>query len=288
HGKIVDDMVVQENAGIKCAFGENPKRVYGSQNKMPMTRMGNLGVFRQLMTETQNYMNKWAEYEKKLAQYKEELKDFEGQKKKDKDKESKKPTEPSKPERNLKYEAMVPVFEKKIPLRAHAHQANDIVSAVRLAKEFDVNICIEHCSEGHLIVDFLAENNVPAVVGPTMSFKSKIETRNKTWKTLGILYEAGVLVALTSDHPVTHCQYQTVYGALAYRGGISEQGAHEILTINGAKILGIDDRVGSIEKGKDADIVLFDGDPLDARSKAIKVFVDGELAFDIDEGEELF
>ena len=271
HGKIADDMIIQELSGMKCAFGENPKRSYGNRNIMPATRMGSLGLFRQLLIETQNYMNKWKEYKVKLKQYKEDLKEY----KEKNDEKLKKPIEPSLPEKNLKYESMIPVFEKEIPLRAHAHQANDIVSAVRLAKEFDLNICIDHCSEGHYILDYLVKNKIPAIVGPTLSYKSKIETRRKTWKTLGILHNAGILVALTSDHPVTHCQYQILYAILAHREGLSKEGTFEIMTINGAKILGLEDRIGSLEKGKDADILLFTGDPLDARSKVAKVFIDG-------------
>lgn len=284
HGKIVDDMVIQENAGMKCAFGENPKRLYGDMLKRtPSTRMGNLGLFRQLMMETQNYMNKWDEYKQKKKQYKEDLKDYETKK----DKDAKKPVEPTKPDKNIKYEAMVPVFKKEIPLRAHAHQENDIISAIRLAKEFDVDICIEHCTHGHNIVDFLVKAGKPAIVGPTFGFRTKIELRDMTWKTIGILYKAGVLVSLTADHPVVPLQFQTIYAALAHREGLPLQGAYEVITINGAKILGLEDRIGSLEEGKDADIVLFTGEPLDIQSKAAKVLIDGEIVYDMNE-EDLF
>jgi imidazolonepropionase-like amidohydrolase len=227
-------------------------------------------------------MQKWDDYAKKLKEYKAEMKEYKTKE------EGKKPTEPTKPDKNIKYEAMIPVLKKKVPLRAHAHQSNDIISAIRLAKEFDVNIAIDHCSEGYMILDFLIENNIPAIIGPTMSYKSKIETRNKTWSSIGKLYDAGLLVALTSDHPVTHCQYQLIYGILSHREGLSRQGTFEILTINGAKILGLENRIGSLEPGKDADIILLNGDPLDARSKVMKVFIDGEKVFDIDDGEMLF
>ncbi|RLI69363.1 amidohydrolase [Candidatus Heimdallarchaeota archaeon] len=288
YGKIVDEMIVQENAGMKCAFGENPKRLYGSQNVTPSTRMGNLGLFRQLMIETQNYLEKWAAYRKKLKDYKTDLKSYQQKMKEGKEENVQKPKEPTKPEINIKYEAMLPIFKRQVPLRAHAHQANDIITAVRLAKEFNVRICIDHCSEGHYITDFLVKEQVPAIVGPTMSFKSKIETRKKTWKTLGILYKAGVLVALTSDHPVTHCQYQFIYAILAHREGLSRQGAYEVLSINGAKILGLEQRIGSLEAGKDADILLLNGDPLDARTKVMRVYINGQKAFDLEDGEELF
>ncbi|MCK5045911.1 MAG: amidohydrolase family protein [Candidatus Heimdallarchaeota archaeon] len=289
HGRIVDDMVIQEVAGMKCAFGENPKRVYGGMQRTPSTRMGNLGVFRQLMMETQNYMNKWDEYKKKLKQYKEDSKEYEKKKKEDKDKDLKKPVEPTIPDKNIKYDAMVPVFKKEIPLRAHAHQDNDIISAVRLAKEFDVNVTIEHCTYGHKIADFLAENKIPAIVGPTFGFRTKIELKDMTWKTYGILNKKGVLVALTSDHPVVPLQEQTVYAAIAHREGLSKQGAYEIITINGAKILGLDDRIGSIEAGKDADIALWNGDPLLVHSKVQKVLIDGKIIYDIETvTEELF
>ncbi|HUT80432.1 MAG TPA: amidohydrolase [Candidatus Bathyarchaeia archaeon] len=288
HGTIVDDMIIQENSGMKCAFGENPKRLYGSKNITPKTRMGSLGLFRQLLIETQNYMAKWIDYDKKMKQYKDDMKKYTEDIEKGGDKKPSRPIEPSKPDRDIKYEAMVPVMKKEIPLRAHAHQANDIISAIRLAKEFNLKICIDHCSEGHYIIDFLKENNIPAVVGPTLSFKSKIETRRKTWKTLGILHKEGILVALTSDHPVTHCQYQFIYAILAHREGLSRQGAYEILTINGAKILGLEKRIGSLEKGKDADILLLNGDPLDARTKVEQVYIEGTKVFDITDEEELF
>ncbi|WP_371803148.1 amidohydrolase [Candidatus Lokiarchaeum ossiferum] len=287
HGMLLSEMIVTQKAGIKCAFGENPKRVYGAQKKMPNTRMGNLAVFRQFMVDVQNYMAKWDAYNRKMKVYLREQKENEING--DKEKPSKL-SEPSIPERNLKYEAMIDVFQKKIPLRAHAHQANDIVTAVELAKEFDVNIIIEHCSEGHQIIDYLLKNQIPALIGPTFSHRSKIETRFKTWTTLGKLYKAGLLVGLTSDHPVSPLQFQTVYAAIAHREGLSEQGAFEVLTINGAKILGIENRVGSIEVGKDADIVLFEGHPLDTRSKISKVFINGNPVFDRlrDKDENLF
>ncbi len=292
HGTIVDEMVITETAGMKCAFGENPKRVYGTQKKMPSTRMGNLALFRELMVETQNYIRKWDEYHEKLAEYTENQTKLENTDLSEKSGgiNPKPIPKPSQPDRNLKYEAMLDVFSKKIPLRAHAHQANDIITAVRLAEEFDVNIVIEHCSEGFEIADYLAKHKIPAVVGPLFGFRSKIETRHKTWTAYNKLYQHGVLVALTADHPVSPVQFQTVYATIAHREGLSEQGAFEILTINGAKILGLDDRIGSLEAGKDADIVLFSGHPLDTRSKVHYVYIDGELVYDRvrDEAERLF
>ncbi|MGB9809595.1 MAG: amidohydrolase family protein, partial [Caldanaerobacter sp.] len=185
--------------------------------------------------------------------------------------------EDKKPERDLGLEALVKVLKREIPLKAHAHRADDIFTAIRIAKEFNIDITLDHCTDGHLIVDELVKENVKVIVGPSLSERSKVELVNLSFKTAGVLSKAGLLVAIMTDHPVIPINYLTLCAALAVKDGMDEMEALKAITINPAKILGIDDRVGSIEKGKDADIVVFDRDPLDVRSRTRYVFINGKL-----------
>jgi imidazolonepropionase-like amidohydrolase len=252
-GKVADNMVVKEPAGLKIAFGENPKRVYGEQKKMPSTRMGNAALLRETMQKALNYKNK---------SIKAECKD------------------PKRCiERDLKMEVLCDVLDGIIPLRAHAHRADDIMTAIRIAKEFDVEIVIEHCTEGHLIADELVKAGVPAVVGPSLTSRSKCELKDLSFKTPGILANKGVKVAIMTDHPVIPIQYLPVCAALAVREGMEEHDALAAITINAADIIGISDRVGSLEMGKDADLVIWDGFPLDIKSKPVFVMINGKTAF---------
>jgi imidazolonepropionase-like amidohydrolase len=252
-GQVVDDMVIQEPLGLKIAFGENPKRVYSEQKKSPSTRMAVAAILRENLVAARNYMDKL---------------------------EKAKDDPEKKPDRDLKLEVLVKVLKKEIPLRAHAHRADDITTAIRIAEEFDVNICIEHCTEGHLIADFLAEKGVPAIIGPTLGSRPKVELFNTTFKTPGILHKAGVKVALTSDHPVFPVQHLPVQAALAHKAGLPEEEALKAITINAAEIMGIAHRVGSIEAGKDADIVIFNGHPFDWKTQVEKTMIDGEIVYE--------
>ncbi len=253
YGKIIDKMVVKEPAGLKIAFGENPKRVYGEQKKMPATRMATAALLREALVNAQNYK---AKHQKSL-------------------------NDPDKAvERDLKMEILCDVLDKKLPLRAHAHRADDIMTAVRIAKEFDVDMVIEHCTEGHLIADELAELGIPAVVGPSFSSRSKVELRNLSFTTPGILADKGVKVAIMTDHPVIPIQYLPVCAALAVREGMKEEDALAAITINAAEILGIAQRLGSLEKDKDADVVIWNGYPLDIKSKPHCVIVNGEIVYE--------
>lgn len=249
-GRVVDDMIMLEPSGLKIAFGENPKRVYSSQKKSPSTRMATAAILRENLVAAQNYRDKLAKGEK----------------------------EPDKaPERDLKMEILVRVLNKEIPLRAHAHRADDIITAIRIAEEFDVDVSIEHCTEGHLIADFLAEKKVPAIIGPTLGTRPKVELMNMTFKTPGILHKAGVKVALTSDHPVFPVQHLTIAAALAHKDGLPEEEALKAITINAAEIIGTADRVGSLEKGKDADVIILSGHPFDWQTVVEKTIIDGEI-----------
>lgn len=250
-GRVIDKMIVKAPAGLKVAFGENPKRVYGQQKKMPSTRMGTAALLRETLTKAKNYLEK-----RKIALEKGEF--F---------------------EKDLKMEVLCELLEKKIPLRAHAHRADDIMTAIRIAREFDVEVVIEHCTEGHLIADELAELGVPAVVGPSLTSRSKVELKDLSFKTAGILASRGVKVAIMTDHPVVPIQYLNVCAALAVKEGMKPEDALSAITINPAEVIGIADRVGSIEEGKDADIVIWDGFPLEIMSKPELVMIEGKVVY---------
>ncbi|WP_088188081.1 amidohydrolase [Desulfosporosinus sp. FKA] len=249
-GKIVDKMVVRDPAGLKIAFGENPKMVYGEQKKMPMTRMGTAALLRQALVDAQVYKGK--------------LEDG----KNDPDKL---------PERDLGLEVLVKVIQREIPLRAHAHRADDIMTAIRIAREFDVDLVIEHCTEGHKIAEELAELGYPAVVGPLLTNRSKVELKDKSFQTPSILAKAGVKVAIMTDHSVTPIEQLPLCAALAYKAGMDKEDALRSITINAAEILGVADRIGSLEAGKDADIVVWREHPFQLGARPLYVIIDGKM-----------
>jgi imidazolonepropionase-like amidohydrolase len=251
HGKRIDDMIINECLAMKCAFGENPKRVYNSQKKSPSTRMATAAILRENLIKAKNYVVKQEKA------------------KEDSDKA---------PEYDMKMEALAKVIRKEIPLKAHAHRADDILTALRIAKEFNVDITLDHCTEGHLIVDYLKEGKQKGIIlGPALSNRSKVELQNLTFETPGILNDAGIKVAIMTDHPVIPLQYLPVCAGIAAREGLDEEEALKAITINAAEILGIDDRVGSLELNKDADIVIYSGHPFDLRSKVEMVIINGEI-----------
>lgn len=251
YGNTVDEMVIGEG-GLKIAFGENPKRVYSGQKKSPSTRMATAAVLRENLVRAQNYM---AKLEKAEA-------------------------DPDKvPERDLKLDVLARVLKREIPVRAHAHRADDIITALRIADEFNLDIIIEHCTEGHKIVDELSRRNVRATVGPTMTNRSKVELRDRSFATLKALWEGGVEFSITMDHPVLPVNYLPIAAALAVKAGLPREEALKAITLNPAKILGIDDRYGSIEPGKMGDLVLWSGDPLDIMSKVEKVLIHGKVVY---------
>jgi imidazolonepropionase-like amidohydrolase len=249
-GTIVDQMILREPSGLKAATGENPKNVHGGKGKMPTTRMGIAARLREQFIEAQHYMNQ---------------------------------LENGQVTRNLGLENICKVLNKEIPLRVHAHRADDIVTVLRLKREFDIDITIEHCTEGHLIADFIAEHNVRVSVGPTMSSRSKVELANKGWHTLLALSKAGVPFSLTTDHPVVGIEHLMTSAILAVKNGLTEADALQAITSNAAKHLGVEERVGSIEVGKDADFVTWSGDPFDLRSSVLKTFIQGECVYEKEE-----
>lgn len=246
-GKRVDDMVVRDGVAMKCAFGENPKRVY--REKKDSSRMTTAALLRETLFKAKEYMEK---------------KEAAGD-------------DPSKrPSFDIKLEALIPVLKKEIPLKAHAHAAEDIFTALRIAKEFDLKITLEHVTEGHLIAEELAKENVPLAVGPTLTSASKFELRNKSWTTPGQLAAAGCQVSIITDSPVIPQEYLPLCAGLAVRAGMDPFAALQAITINPAKHAGIADRVGSLEEGRDADIVITDGCPFEVSTKVKYVFIDGK------------
>jgi imidazolonepropionase-like amidohydrolase len=249
-GKVVDKMLLREPAGLKVAFGENPKFVYGEQKKMPMTRMGIASLLRQALADAQTYKEKMVLGESDPEQ---------------------------KPERDLGLEVLNLVLARKIPLRAHAHRTDDIMTAIRIAREFKTDLVIEHCTEGHKIAEELAEYGYPVIVGPSLINRAKVELKDKTFQTAGILAKAGLKVALMTDHSVTPIEHLPLCAALAVKDGMSEEDALKAITINAAEILGVADRVGSLEVGKDADIVIWSEHPLALMARPRYVLIDGTI-----------
>ena len=247
-GKRVDDMIIKHPVAMKCAFGENPKGAFGQSGKAPVTRMAVASMIRELLFKSSRY----------LAD-------------KEKGKE---------PAFDMKFEAMIPVLKKEIPLKAHAHRTDDIFTAIRIAKEFNLDLTLDHCTDGSLIADELAKEGYPALVGPSFGSKSKIELKNKSFSTPGDLYRAGVAVTIITDSPVTPIQYLPLCAGLASKSGLPYDAAWEAITINPAKHMGIADRVGSLEAGKDGDVVIWDADPLTCiGTKAYMTVVNGKVVY---------
>ena len=247
YGKCVDEIILKDPVAMKCAFGENPKRVY--REKGNYARMSTAAKLRESLNKTKEYMLK---------------------------KEAAKDDVFKKPAYDAKLEALIPVLKKEIPLKAHAHQANDILTAIRIAQEFDVKLTLEHVTEGHLIADILAKYKYPCAVGPTLTHASKFELQNKSWKTPAILAEKGLSVSIVTDAPVIPQQHLAMCAAIAMKNGLSETEALKAITINPAKHLGVDNRVGSIKVGKDADILVFSESPFTAGVTPDMVFINGK------------
>lgn len=257
HGASVEDMTLRFPIAMKAAFGENPKRVYGSKSQTPETRMATAAIFRKALLEAQ-------EYSKKLER---------GEKDADK-----------KPDRDLGKEMMVKVIRRELPLKIHAHRADDILTAIRICREFNVRYTLEHCTEGYLIPDFikaaLKESCEGIIIGPLFTDRSKIELKNLSYKAPKTLWENGITFAMMTDSPVIPEQYLPVCAAIAVREGLPEEEALRSITINAAKITGIDDRVGSIEIGKDADVAVFSAHPFDFRARCKLTVINGRIAYE--------
>ena len=248
-GNRVDNMIIKNPVAMKCAFGENPKRCYGQNGrKAPMTRMGTAALLRELLFKTRRYLQ---------------------------DKENGK-----NPGFDMKLEAMIPVIKKEIPLKAHAHRADDILTAIRIAKEFDLNLTLDHCTDGSVIADELAKEGYPTFVGPSLGKKSKIELDHKSFTTPATLYEAGAQISIITDAPVIPLQHLPMCAGLAASAGLPVEEAWRAITINPATLTGIGDRVGSLEIGKDGDVVIWTADPITTiGAAAYTTVVDGKVVY---------
>ena len=247
-GRCVDNMVIKRPAAMKVAFGENPKTTYGNQNMLPSTRMGTAALLRKIIFEAIQYKR-----DKENGQL---------------DKE------------NFEMEPWIPVLNKEIPLKAHAHRADDILTAIRIAKEFDLEITIDHGTEGHLIADEIKESGFPVIIGTDLTSRSKLEVQNMDFKTNKVIHDAGILFSITTDHPVALIQYLPICAGLAVREGLPMEAALKAITINAAKICRVDDRVGSLKTGKDADIAIFSGNPLETFTKTMYTIIDGQIIYE--------
>lgn len=255
-GSRVENMLIKEPIAMKAAFGENPKRVYSNQKTLH-TRMAVASTLRKTLMDAR-------EYDRKI--------------KAAGDDESKKPSF------DFKMESMLPVIRRELPLKIHAHRADDILTAIRIAKEFNIRITLDHFTEGYLIINRIKadikELEAGVIIGPLLSDRSKIELRNLSYTAPRTLYENGVKFAMMTDHPVIPLQYLPVCAALAVREGLPEKAALESITINAAEIVGLADRIGSLEVGKDADIAVFYGHPFDFRARCVMTVVNGEIVHD--------
>ncbi|MHA1592111.1 MAG: amidohydrolase [Candidatus Heimdallarchaeaceae archaeon] len=262
--KIVDDLIVKTPSSMKAALGENPKNVYGTDKKLPSTRMGTAAVFRKTFVDAQNYAKKWQEYERKKAKT-DETNDVEKM--------------PSEPERDLGKEALVKVLNREIPLNFHCHQANDIVTAIRLAEEFDIELMLIHATEGHKIADYIAKKGVPVSVGPSLVGFEKVELRNISFETPFKLWKAGVTISIQSDS-FTRLRHFQILPCMAIKEGLPINEALKAITINAAKMIKVEDRLGSIEPGKDADLVIWTEHPLENFYAENQItFINGEIAY---------
>lgn len=241
-GRTYKEMLLNGEAGLKMAFGENPKRVYGEKDKTPSTRMATMAIARQGFYEAKEYLKK-----------SEEDREF-----------------------SLQTEHIAKALDGGIPVRAHAHRADDIMTAIRLRDEFHLDLVVEHCTDGHLIVDELKEAGVPVAVGPSLSNRAKVEMENVTFRTPGVLASAGIDVAIITDAPCTPIRYLPICAGMAMREGMTEEDAFKALTIVPAKILKVDDRLGSLTAGKDADVVVWNNHPMEIMGRPEMVFVNGK------------
>ncbi len=263
-GRTVDEMVLRQPSGLKSALGENPKRVYGDKKQTPSTRLGTAAVIRGAFVDAANYLARIEAEERKPEADRKHV------------------------DRDLKLEALGRVLRREIPWRQHCHRADDIATALRIAEEFGYDLVIDHGTEAYLLADILAARNIPVIIGPLFTSRSKVELRNRSLANPGRLDQAGVTIAITTDHPVVPINFLVHQASLAVKEGLDPETALRALTINPARIVGIADRIGSIEPGKDADLAIWSGDPLDVLSRVQRAFINGAQVYSYDGGREIF
>ena len=249
--RCIEDLAILNPAAMKVSFGENPKTFYGDQGKMPLTRMGIAFLLREELWKARQYLKKKKKAEDSLEEF----------------------------ETDFRLEPWIPVLEKKIPLKAHVHRTDDILTAIRIAKEFDLAMTLDHCSEGHLIIEDILASGFPAIIGPDLASRNKIEVQNMGFKTAGELSKAGVMVSITTDHPVSLIQTLPICTGLAVKNGLPMEDGLRAITINAAKICRVDHRIGSLEIGKDADIAIFDGNPLEVFTNCLYTIINGKIVY---------
>lgn len=256
-GRIIDEMVIKDPCSMKQALGENPKNFHGVKRggELPSTRLAIASMIREAYVAAENYR---AQRDQAAA----DGKPF---------------------DRNLQHEALLPVLDGEIPVSQHVHRVDDIATAIRLADEIGYRLVINHATEAHPLATVLARRQIPCLVGPTITARVKQELDGRTLRTPAVLAEAGVKIALITDHPVVPVTHLVLQATLAVREGLDRDEAIRAITINPAEIMGIDDRVGSLEVGKDADVVVWSGDPLDALNRPLTVFVDGRRVADFND-----
>lgn len=250
-GRCLDDMIVMQPAAMKVAFGENPKKNYMNQNQMPSSRMSIAAMLREELTLALQYQNAKRTAEESGNSF----------------------------QNDFRYECWLPVLNKQIPIKAHVHRADDILTAIRIAREFDLRMTLDHCTEGHLIADFIHKSGFPAIVGPSLASREKPEIQYGDFKTAGVLHRAGVKVAIMTDHPVSLIQYLPICAGLAAREGLGVEEALKAITINAAEICNVSNQIGSLEPGKDADIAIFSGNPLEVFTTTLYTMIDGAVIY---------
>ena len=263
-GRTVDAMVLRQPSGLKSALGENPKRTYGDMDKTPSTRLGTAAVIRGALVDAANYLARIEAEERKPEAERQPV------------------------DRDLRLEALGRVLRREIPWRQHCHRADDIATAMRIADEFGYDLVIDHGTEAHLIGDLIAARGIPVIIGPLMTSRSKVELRNRSLANPGLLAQAGVTISITTDHPVVPIHFLVHQATLSVKHGLDRDTALRALTINPARVAGIDARLGSIEVGKDGDLVIWSGDPLDMFSRVERALIDGTEIYTDTDGDPVF